>query len=121
MDHGPSSDWGEDRASSFKTRIGIWMFLMYALVYIGFVLINTFSPKLMISDIGGLNLAIIYGFGLIVFALMLAFVYNAICSAAEEELNEQGHIREVGEPEPGYGASASSERDRGASIEKEMD
>jgi hypothetical protein len=42
----------------------------------------------MASDIGGSNLAIIYGFGLIVFALMLAFVYNAICTAAEEELND---------------------------------
>jgi hypothetical protein len=40
------------------------------------------------SDIGGSNLAIIYGFGLIIFALMLAFVYNAICTAAEEELND---------------------------------
>ncbi len=87
MDHGPASDWSADRASSFKTRIGIWMFLLYAIIYVGFVLINTFYPHLMGSDIGGLNLAIVYGFGLIIFALMLAFVYNAICSAAEEELN----------------------------------
>lgn len=87
MGHGPASDWGKDRASSFKTRVGIWMFLLYSVVYAGFVLINTLEPKLMGSDIGGLNLAIIYGFGLIAFALMLAFVYNAICSAAEEEMN----------------------------------
>ncbi len=87
MAHGPATDWGEDKASAFKTRIGIWMFLLYGVVYVGFVLINTFYPKLMGSDIGGLNLAIVYGFGLILFALMLAFVYNAICSAAEEELN----------------------------------
>ncbi len=45
------------------------------------------NPGLMGSDIGRLNLAIVYGFGLIIFALMLAFVYNAICTAAEEELN----------------------------------
>lgn len=88
MDHGPSTDWGEDRASNFKTRIGVWMFVLYAVFYIGFVVINTFNPQLMGSDIGGLNLALIYGFGLIIFALMLAFVYNAICSAAEEELNK---------------------------------
>lgn len=87
MGHGPATDWGEDRSSSFKTRIGIWMFLMYAIIYAGFVLINTFYPSLMGSDIGGLNLAIIYGFGLIIFALMLAFVYNSICTAAEEEFN----------------------------------
>ena len=100
MDHGPSNDWSADRSSSFKTRIGIWMFLLYGVVYVGFVLINTFHPKLMGSDIGGLNLAIIYGFGLIIFALMLAFVYNAICSAAEEELNkptEGGQSQKEGE------------------------
>lgn len=63
------------------------MFILYAIIYTGFVLINAFNPGLMGSDIGGLNLAIVYGFGLIIFALMLAFVYNAICTAAEEELN----------------------------------
>ena len=88
MDHGPATDWSKDRASGFKTRIGIWMFFLYAIIYAGFVLINAINPKLMGSDIGGSNLAIIYGFGLIVFALMLAFVYNAICTAAEEELND---------------------------------
>ena len=87
MDHGPATDWSKDRASAFKSRMGIWMFILYAVIYAGFVLINTFYPRLMGSDIGGLNLAIVYGFGLIVFALMLAFVYNAICTAAEEELN----------------------------------
>jgi uncharacterized membrane protein (DUF485 family) len=87
MDHGPATDWGKDRASAFKTRVGVWMFLLYACVYAGFVLVNTFEPSLMASAIGGLNLAIIYGFGLIIFALMLAVIYNAICSAAEEEMN----------------------------------
>lgn len=87
MAHGPSSDWGVDRASHFKTRIGIWMFILYAVAYVGFVFINSFHPHLMASDIGGSNLAVVYGFGLIIFALMLAFVYNATCSSAEEELN----------------------------------
>lgn len=95
MDHGPASDWGQDRASSFKSRVGIWMFVMYAILYVGFVLINTFKPGLMGSDIGGLNLAIVYGFGLILFALMLAFVYNAICTAAEEELNGPDQDKEA--------------------------
>ena len=87
MGHGPAADWGEDRASSFKTRVGVWMFFLYAVVYAGFILINTLNPDLMASDIGPLNLAIVYGLGLIIFALMLAFVYNAICTAAEQEFN----------------------------------
>ncbi|MBL7670938.1 MAG: DUF485 domain-containing protein [Bdellovibrionaceae bacterium] len=85
--HGPAADWGKDRSSAFKTRIGIWMFVLYSTFYVGFIAINVVSPKIMGSDIGGLNLAVIYGMGLIVFALMLALVYNAICTAAEEELN----------------------------------
>ena len=88
MEHGPATDWGKDKASSFKTRVGIWMFVLYAIIYAGFILINTINPKLMGSDIGSLNLAIIYGFGLIIFAVMLAFIYNAICTAAEEEFNK---------------------------------
>ena len=92
MDHGPAADWGKDRASAFKTRVGVWMFMLYGVIYAGFVLINTFEPSLMASRIGGINLAIVYGFGLIVFALMLAMVYNAICSAAEEELNKTDDV-----------------------------
>jgi len=88
MAHGPSTDWGEDRSSSFKTRVGIWMFVLYAIIYAGFILINTINPDLMGSDIGSLNLAIIYGFGLIIFAVLLAFIYNAICTAAEEEFGK---------------------------------
>ncbi len=86
--HGPSTNWGADRASSFKSRIGVWMFILYSVFYFGFIALNVMSPRIMGSDIGGLNLAVIYGMGLIIFALMLALVYNAICTAAEEELNE---------------------------------
>lgn len=86
--HGPSTDWSKDKSSAFKSRVGVWMFILYAIVYVGFVLINTLNPELMGSDIGSLNLALIYGFGLIIFALLLAFIYNAICTAAEEEFNK---------------------------------
>ena len=86
--HGPATQWADEKTSSFKTRIGIWMFLLYGIIYAGFVMINTVDPRLMGSRIGSLNLAIIYGFGLIVFAVMLAIVYNAICTAAEEQFND---------------------------------
>jgi len=33
----------------------------------------------------GLNLAVVYGIGLIVFALILAFIYNSMCSKKEAE------------------------------------
>ena len=92
--HGPSTDWAEGKSAAFKSRVGIWMFFLYALVYAGFVLINTLNPALMGSDIGSLNLAIIYGVGLIIFAVMLAFVYIAICTAAEKAFDG------VSEPAP---------------------
>lgn len=87
MEQHQSTSWGKDYASAFKTRIGLMMFVLYGIVYVGFVLINTFSPEVMASSIGRYNLAEIYGFGLIIFALLLAFVYNGICGVAEEELN----------------------------------
>jgi uncharacterized membrane protein (DUF485 family) len=88
MDHGSSAEWGTDHAAHFKSRLGIRLFTFYTLVYFGFVILNTVSPATMGLPVGGLNLAIVYGFGLILFALVLAFVYNARCNAAEERLDK---------------------------------
>ena len=41
----------EDLAISYKTRLGVWMFFAYALVYVGFILINVFKPILMEKSI----------------------------------------------------------------------
>lgn len=87
MAHGSSSEWGIDHAAAFKSRLGLRLFFFYTLVYFGFVILNTVSPASMGLPIGGLNLAIVYGFGLIFFALILAFVYNSRCSRAEERLD----------------------------------
>jgi hypothetical protein len=38
-------------------------------------------------DVGSLNMAIVYGFGLIIFAMLLAFAFNHVSSHAEELLN----------------------------------
>lgn len=89
MGHGPSTEWGKDNAKKIKTKLGVKMFIFYAIVYTGFILINVLSPKLMSTDIGGLNLAIVYGFGLIALALILAFIYNYYCSKYEKELNKE--------------------------------
>ena len=65
------------------------MFIAYCLVYAGFIVINSVRPKLMERAIGSLNWAVAYGFGLIGIALVLAFVYNALSSRAEERFNDQ--------------------------------
>jgi uncharacterized membrane protein (DUF485 family) len=86
MDHGPSTEWNEDeKTSRLKSKIGIWMFAVYSVIYATFILINVIDPELMGLDIGNLNLAIVYGFGLIIFALILALVYNAICNSIEKK------------------------------------
>lgn len=87
MDHGPSTEWGEDKASAYKTRLGIWMFLIYLVVYAGFVVLSSVRPDIMARLFGGLSMAIVYGFGLIVLAMIMAFIYNALSGRAEESFN----------------------------------
>jgi uncharacterized membrane protein (DUF485 family) len=63
-----------------NARIGMVLFGVYLLLYGGFVLINAFSPATMeLTPIPGVNLAILYGFGLIVAALLLALLYGWLC------------------------------------------
>lgn len=87
MFHEPAQKSGKDPATAYKSRIGNRMFLVYALIYAGFVAINITSPRLMEAEVlWGLNLAVVYGFFLIVFALVLALVYNHLCGKKEAEL-----------------------------------
>lgn len=77
-----------DNASVYKTRIGVYMVILYALVYFGFIVINIINPLLMERIIfSGLNLAVVYGIGLIIFALILALIYNSMCLKKEAKLN----------------------------------
>lgn len=76
-----------DPAMAYKTRLGVWMFAVYALIYAVFVAINLIDPAMMeASVLWGLNLAVIYGLGLIAAALVMAVVYNGMCLAAEQRL-----------------------------------
>jgi len=88
MSHGPSAEWGKDGAIDYKSRLGVIMFCIYTVVYAGFIFINVFEPKMMKIDIGSLNLAIVYGFGLIAFAVLLAVIYNHLCTRAERKAGE---------------------------------
>jgi uncharacterized membrane protein (DUF485 family) len=71
----------EMRADRFMTnranRIGLVLFAVYLVLYSGFVLLAAFSPESMeATPLAGVNLAIWYGFGLIVAAFVLALVYG---------------------------------------------
>ncbi len=59
------------------SRLGMSLFLLYLALYTGFVLLNAFSPETMeATPVAGLNVAILYGFGLIVSAFVLALIYG---------------------------------------------
>ena len=91
MLHEASVVLGADPAFSFKRRLGVIMFLCYAAVYAAFIAINVIKPGVMESIVlAGLNLAVVYGFGLILLALVMALVYSAACGRREKALEPKG-------------------------------
>ena len=50
------------------------------------MLLNAFSPETMeTTPVAGVNLAILYGFGLIVTAFVMAVLYGFLCGAGRDE------------------------------------
>lgn len=64
-----------------NARYGLILFVLYFAFYAAFVGLNAFAPAAMEVNIGGVNLAVVYGFGLIVAALVLALIYCWLCRA----------------------------------------
>lgn len=84
-----------------NARLGIGLFLLYLALYAGFVLLAAFAPHVMErSPAAGVNLAVWYGFGLIVAAIALALIYGWLCNRPSEP----------GRPAPG--ASSTDAQDR---------
>ncbi len=89
MGHGPAVKLGVDNASEAKSKLGIKMFFVYLVVYVGFVTIATVNPALLeITMFAGLNLAIVYGFTLIVLAIIMGLTYNQLATKLEDTLNK---------------------------------
>jgi len=89
MLHEPAVKTGIDRAAEKKAKLGVKMFFIYTLVYAGFVLIGLTKPELMgLEVLGGQNIAIVYGFGLIVLAIIMGFIYNYFCTKMEDKMNK---------------------------------
>jgi uncharacterized membrane protein (DUF485 family) len=67
-----------------NSRIGLALFAVYLMFYCGFVLVSAFAPESMeVLPLAGVNLAVWYGFGLIILAIALAIVYGWACRARE--------------------------------------
>lgn len=66
--------------STSAGRIGPALFTIYCLFYGGFILLAAFKGALLRDvTLGGINLAVIYGFGLIIGAFVLALLYAVLC------------------------------------------
>lgn len=78
--------------------LGMMLFGVYLVIYVGFVLINATAPQLMEwTPLAGLNLAILYGFALIIFAFVLSLIYGFMAGRRDSSA-----------------ASSSSDSDKGA-------
>ncbi len=59
-------------------------------MYVGFVLICAFAPEQTEQIVAaGLNLAVVYGFGLIAIAFVMAMIYGLMC----RNDSEQGDVK----------------------------
>lgn len=79
--HHPPARSEEEHAHHIerRARYGLVLFATYLVLYGAFVLLNAFAPAVMSTLVGGVNVAVIYGFALIVAALVLALIYDWLC------------------------------------------
>jgi uncharacterized membrane protein (DUF485 family) len=74
------------KARRQNMRLGLLLFASYLTLYTGFVLTSAFFPNSMEwRPLGGLNLALLWGFGLIVAAILFAFIYGVFSRVADSE------------------------------------
>jgi uncharacterized membrane protein (DUF485 family) len=82
MEDLPEKPRAEDHPdlTSLNARTGLVLFALYSTVYAVFVGLSAFSPETMGQPTPlGPNVAILYGFGLILGAILLALVYMVLC------------------------------------------
>lgn len=95
MLHEPATKVGKDAASDWKAKLGIKLFWLYCVIYMGFVGIAVFATESMkIPVLAGVNLAIIYGMALIIFAIILGLIYNHLCTKKEDEMSAKAEEAE---------------------------
>jgi uncharacterized membrane protein (DUF485 family) len=78
----------DDVNAKRNARYGLVLFSLYLLLYGGFMAWNVYDFKSMsqpIALLGGVNVAVVYGFGLIVAALVLAAVYMVLCRTKSDK------------------------------------
>ncbi len=65
---------------NYNARMGLVLFVFYLAAYIGFVVLAAVSPTIMgRTSLGGVNVAVLYGFGLILGAFIVSIIYMLLC------------------------------------------
>jgi len=74
----------DEAASPRRTRLGLCLFAIYLALYVGFVALNALAPDRMSwTPLWGINVAVLYGLGLILAAFGLSLVYEVLCRRIE--------------------------------------
>ena len=90
MHHEPATELGRDLSIPKKTRLGVILFLVYLAIYAGFVVIGTlYTEVLGVRVFANLNLAVVYGMGLIILAAVMGLFYNHFCTKYEKQMNRE--------------------------------
>lgn len=80
FEHQTHTETVDPATAARNARIGLFLFALYSALYLTFVLLNAFAPRVMEMIVfAGLNLAVAYGLGLIVVAFLLALLYAWLC------------------------------------------
>lgn len=78
-----------------KSKLGVRLFFIYLICYAGFVILGVFKYELLATTVfAGLNLAVAYGIGLIVLAVIMGVVYNHFCTQYEDRAEDLGNLTE---------------------------
>lgn len=80
--------------SDANARAGLWLFFVYLAAYAGFMGLAVLAPRAMGQPVlAGVNLAIVYGMGLIAGALVVAAVYMWLCGRNVRKFNDASQPR----------------------------
>lgn len=74
-----------------NSRTGLWLFAVYLTSYVVFVAMAAYAPATMGKETPlGPNVAVLYGFGLILGAVLLAMVYMLLCKLNADRFEREG-------------------------------
>ena len=83
----------DSSSQAANSRLGLYLFFVYSLFYLGFVVVIAFSPELsQWMLLPGLNLAVLWGFALIGVAFVLSLIYGLGCKP--EDVTSQSESTE---------------------------